>query len=94
VIRSDLLYTSRELTLERRRIWSGFHSHSRSSALDEFQLSELFLFGSWGTRIEFAGDPQLRGVRGEAAVLIERREEERREIAGWGRRRACIDNSR
>lgn len=68
--------------------------------MELFQLSVLFLFGAGGTKMELAGDPQLRGVRGEPAVLTDRSEGVRRGMGGWGRRRArgevgarrvCID---
>jgi hypothetical protein len=47
--------------------------------------------------MEVAGDPQLRGVRGEAAELMERRDGGRRgrtRASGesWFARRVCIDN--
>ena len=42
--KNDERERERGRTLERKRTWSGDHSYSMSSALEEFQLSELFLF--------------------------------------------------
>lgn len=90
------------LALESNRTCSAFHSYSESSGPFElFQLSVLFLLGCGGTKMDGQGDPQLRGVLGEAAEAKERSEGVRRGTGGRGRTRAtgeaacaCIDKEK
>jgi hypothetical protein len=50
-------------TRDRSKIWSGFHSHSASSAFELFQLSVLLRDGVKKTWDGF-GERPFRGVRG------------------------------
>jgi hypothetical protein len=63
-----------EHTLESKRIWSLFHSSSgSSSAIREFQLSELLRLAEPGRKkVETTGEP-MEGVLGVSEAREERR---------------------